>query len=245
MARLNQLLAVSKSTKAATTRSVTDAHHLASKVPVLTGISRTYLPKDDEGERLPGESTRVQTTHAAILGAVRADMTRLFDVVATVDATNCEAKADVVVDGATILAQVPVTTLLFLEKQLTDWYTILDKLPTLDPAEHWTPSDTAGVGVYASDPVGTVRSKKIPRNHVKAEATEKHPAQVDVYTEDVTVGTWTTVKFSGMLPATRVRALKDRATTLRDAVKYAREAANDHQAVDTTIGAPLFDYLLG
>ena len=47
----------------------------------------------------------------------------------------------------------------------------------------------------------TLRTKKVPRNHVKAEATEKHPAQVEVYYEDVAVGYWTTVKFSGALPA--------------------------------------------
>jgi hypothetical protein len=35
---------------------------------------------------------------------------------------------------------------------------------------------------------------------VKAEATEKHPAQVEVYHEDVVVGQWKTVKFSGALP---------------------------------------------
>lgn len=49
---------------------------------------------------------------------------------------------------------------------------------------------------------------QVPRNHVKAEATDKHPAQVEVYHEDVPVGYWTTVKFSGALPARRVNELQ-------------------------------------
>lgn len=69
----------------------------------------------------------------------------------------------------------------------------------------------------------TVRTKKVPRNHVKAEATDKHPAQVDVYYEDVPVGYWTTVKFSGALPARRVNELLDRVEKLQQAVKFARE----------------------
>ena len=50
---------------------------------------------------------------------------------------------------------------------------------------------------WKTEPVQTYRTKRVPRNHVKAEATEKHPAQVEVYYEDVTIGYWTTVKFSG------------------------------------------------
>ena len=43
-----------------------------------------------------------------------------------------------------------------------------------------------------------------------AEATQQHPAQVQVYMEDVPEGDWTTVKFSGALPASRVRTLLER-----------------------------------
>ena len=35
---------------------------------------------------------------------------------------------------------------------------------------------------------------------MKYEATEKHPAQVETYTEDIKVGEWTMVKFSGAIP---------------------------------------------
>ncbi|WDZ84672.1 hypothetical protein [Micromonospora cathayae] len=243
MAKLNQIIAVTKGVKAQTTREFTDAHRNVQKAPLLSGISRSYQPKDEEGEQLPPESTRVQVSATDVLTDVSASLTRMFDLVLTQDVANTRAKADVVVDGRTILADVPVTYLLFLEKQLVDLHTFVDKLPVLDPAETWTFNDAAGA--YASDPVRTVRSKKVMRNHVKAEATEKHPAQVEVYTEDVAVGYWTTVKLSGALPATRVKELRERVAKLQQAVKFAREQANMAEVEDVKAGERVFGYLFG
>jgi len=92
--------------------------------------------------------------------------------------------------------------------------------------------------------VQTTKTKKIPRNHVKAEATDKHPAQVEVYYEDVVVGYWRTVKFSGALPASRVKELLDRVDKLQQAVKFAREEANNSEVTDQHIGDRFFAYLL-
>ena len=184
-----------------------------------------------------------EVTAQGVIHDVKACLTRLFDVVATQDVANCSAKADVVVDGRTILPEVPVTYLLFLEKQLTDLQTFVEKLPTLDPAINWTFNDAAGF--YAADPVQTTRTNKVMRNHVLAAATEKHPAQVQSYTEDVIVGYWTTIKFSGALPATEVRAMVERLTKLREAVKFAREAANSIEVVDQKVGDAVLRYLFG
>ncbi|MEJ3747286.1 hypothetical protein WEI85_28875 [Actinomycetes bacterium KLBMP 9797] len=243
MAKLNQILAVTKGVKAQTTREFTDAHRNVQKAPLLSGISRSYQPKDEEGEQLPPESTRVQVSAIDVIADVSKTLTRLFDLVLTQDVANTKAKADVVVEGRTLLADVPVTYLLFLEKQLVDLHTFVDKLPVLDPAETWTFSEAAGA--YASDPVKTVRSRKVMRNHVKAEATEKHAAQVEVYTEDVAVGYWTTVKLSGALPATRVKELRERIGKLQQAVKFAREQANMTEVEQLTAGDKVFGYLFG
>jgi hypothetical protein len=243
VAKLNQIIAVSKGVKSETLRALTDAHRDVQKQPLLSGIARTYQPKDDDGERLPAESTKVQLTAQNVIADVKASLTRLFDVVATLDTANCTAKADVVVDDVTLVRDAPVTYLLFLEKQLTDLHTFVGKLPVLDPSENWTFSESAGH--YAADPVQTTRTKKVPRNHVKAEATEKHPAQVEMYTEDVVTGMWTTIKFSGALPATTVRDLQARVTKLREAVKFAREEANGTDVVDVKVGDAILGYLFG
>ena len=72
-----------------------------------------------------------------------------------------------------LLSDVPVTYLLFLEKQLVDLHTFVRKLPVLDASETW--AFDASADCWATEAIQTVRTKKIPRNHVKAEATEHHP----------------------------------------------------------------------
>ena len=157
------------------------------------------------------------------------------------DWANCSAKADVVVDGQKLLEGVPATYLLFLEKQLTDLQTFIRKLPALDSSENWT-LDTSD-SIWKTAPVETIRTKKVPRNHVKAEATEKHPAQVEVYMEDVPVGRWRTVKMSGALPTSRITDLLNRVEKLQTAVKFAREEANGLETTNLTVSEKLFNYL--
>jgi hypothetical protein len=243
MARLNQIIAVEKSVKAQSFQELTEAHQALQKPALLSGIARTYRPKDEEGEQLPPESTRVQLKAQEVIRKTVEPLTKLFDVTATKDWTNCRAKADVVVDGRTLLSQVPATYLLFLEKQLVDLHTFVKKLPVLDASEAWSYDPSADA--FATEPVQTLRTKKVPRNHVKAEATDKHPAQVEVYYEDVTVGYWRTVKFSGALPAQRVNELLARVERLQEAVKFAREEANAIEAEEQKVGVPFFAYLFG
>ncbi|GGJ45746.1 DUF7873 family protein [Deinococcus roseus] len=243
MPKLNQIIAVEKSVKSRSFQELTEAHHALQKPALLSGITRTYRPKDEEGEQLPPESTRVQVKAEEIVQNTARILSNLFDVTATKDWTNCEARADVVVGEQVLLKDVPVSYLLFLEKQLVDLNTFVRKLPVLDASESW--SFDPGADCYATEPIQTVRTKKIPRNHVKAEATEKHPAQVEVYYEDVTVGYWRTLKFSGALPAQRVHELLGRIQKLQQAVKFAREEANNVEAKEQKVGEKFFNYLFG
>ncbi|MFJ8748152.1 hypothetical protein ACIREO_02230 [Streptomyces sp. NPDC102441] len=243
MTKLNQIIAVEKGVKSKSLQDITAAHHKVQKPALLAGISRTYQPKDEEGEQLPPESARVQIKAEEALRDMSASLTRLFDVTATKDWANCSARADVTVDGRTVVSEVPVSYLLFLEKQLTDLHTFVKKLPVLDASESW--SLDPSTDWWKTDPVRTIRTKKVPRNHVKAEATDKHPAQVDVYYEDVPIGYWTTVKFSGALPARRVNELLERVEKLQHAVKFAREEANGAEVTDRLVGDAVFGYLFG
>jgi hypothetical protein len=241
--KLNQVIAIEKGTKSRSLQDLTEAHHTLQKPALLAGIARTYRPKDEEGEQFPPESTRVQVKAEDAIRKTSEVLTKLFDVVATKDWANCSAKADVTIDGTVLLSQVPATYLLFLEKQLVDLHTFIKKLPILDASETWTFDPSADY--WATEPMQTIKTKKIPRNHVKAEATEKHPAQVEVYYEDVVVGTWRTIKFSGALPASRVNELLNRIEKLQEAVKFAREEANNMEVTEQKVGAKVFQYLFG
>lgn len=240
-ARLNQILAIEKGTKTRTQRDLTDAHHALQKQALLNGIARTYQPDADDGEKLPPEATRVQVRARDMIKRTEEVLSELFDITATKDETNTIARADVVVNGKKILTSVPVTTLLFLEKQLVDIHTFVKKLPVLDPSEAWTVDSAQDC--YTTEPVYTLKTKKVMRNHVRADATDKHPAQVDTYSEDVRVGSWKTVKFSGALPQKDVNELLGRVAQLQQAVKFAREEANSVEAKNRSIGKEVFQFL--
>ncbi len=241
--KLNQIIAVAAGKKADAHKVKSEVHHMFQKAPLLEGISRSYTPNAEDGDKLPPESKHVQVKVSDGVSKVRASLTELFDTVATQDFGNTVAKADVVVDGSPIVTGVPVTYLLFLEKQLVDIATFVEKLPILDPAKLWDfdPSTDS----YATKPVQTVKTKKVPRNHVKADATDKHPAQVEVYHEDVLVGRWTTVEYSGAIPAKDRNEILERVKKLQDAVKVAREEANTSPVDQKRVGNDIFRFLLG
>jgi hypothetical protein len=73
----------------------------------------------------------------------------------------------------------------------------------------------------------------------------KRFAQVEVYYEDVTVGFWRTVKFSGAMPAKRVNELLERVEKLQEAVKFAREEANNAETSEQKVGEAVFKFLIG
>lgn len=240
--KLSQIIAVEKGVKSQSARVETDLYHALEKKPLFSGLSRVYTPKDEEdGDQLPPEQVSVQIKTGEVLAQLTESLTRLIDLVATKDAANTEASADVVVDGTVLAAAVPVTTLMFLEKEVEKLAAFVGRLPVLDPATQW--SYDPNRGVYVATPVSTVRTKKIPRNHVLAEATKEHPAQVQIFTEDVLVGTWEKTEFSGALPADAISGIGYRLDKLRTAVKYAREQANTIEVADVHYGADILSYL--
>ncbi|MGZ3716061.1 MAG: DUF7873 family protein [Ktedonobacterales bacterium] len=239
--KLNQIIAVQKGVKSSADATLAQAYHDLQKAPLLSGISRKYTPRNEEGEQLPPESTRVQLRASDAIAQVTEALTRLFDVEATKEEANTRAKANIVVGDTTILTDVPATTLLFIEKKLVDIRTFIAKLPTLDPSETW--AFDGAQDVYRTDAVFTLKTKKTPKNHVKAEATQHHPAQVEVYYEDEPQGTWATIKYSGALPAQQVNEMLARVDALQQAVKFAREAANNVEVKDQHVGKAIFGYL--
>src|SRR5829696_6107471 len=99
MARLNQIIAVEKGVKSRSFAELTESHHALQKPTLLAGISRTYRPKDDDGERVPPQSTKVQVRTERVIRKPVTTRTRLLHVTATKDWANVSARADVGVDG--------------------------------------------------------------------------------------------------------------------------------------------------
>lgn len=239
--RLNQVLAIESDLKKRVFSELTELDKACRKPDLLNGFVSTYEPLAEDGERFPPEQKRVQYNSREVLQTIHKSLGELFDIEATKDFANCEAKADVVVDGQTLMAEVPTTYLLFLEKQLKDIGTMLERIVELDSAEEWR-SDDNDRGIHISAPSKRHRTKKLQKGIVLYPATEEHPAQTQLITEDQIVGYVTTVKRSGALPRELKRTLQRRVEKLSNAVKSAREEANTREVVRRDASA-LLDYV--
>ncbi len=239
--KLNQIVAVVQGKKSRLEKEKTDIYKKLQKPALFDGISRVYKPTDEEGETQPPENKNIQYSAKEATTEFASIMADLIDTTATMDEGNCIARADVKVDGTVLIPNVPVTHLLFLEKQLTDMQTFLSHVPVLDPAETWTWDEATAC--YRSAASMSSRTKKMLRNHLKYEATKEHPAQVETYTEDVKVGEWTTVKFSGAMPQQLKNVWLQRVRQLIEAVKCAREEANSLEVQQIKRGQKMFDFI--
>lgn len=240
----NQIIAVEKGVKERAHEFVSKLYQSLGQGDKFNGMSGVYTPIDDEGEKLPQETKIVQANFNAFCKGLSACLKDLWDVTATKEEGNMSARADIVVDGKVVLPNVPVTYLLFLEKQLTDVRTFFTKAPTLDPTEEWVRDESTGL--YRSEPVQTVRTKKT-QAFVVVEGSgvpEKGvPNQVREVTNDVVVGYWARTKFSGAWSMVETAEAVKRVDKLLRAVKVARETANSVEIAQQHWADPLLEFI--
>ena len=241
--KLHEVVAIRKGVKSRAYGELTELYRRAQKDDLYAGLSREFTAIDDDGETFPSESRRVQLTATEVLKRARKLRTAYLDIEATQELGNREARADVVVDGQVILSEMPVTLLIFLEKELSDLHTFVGGMPTLDESKSWSADPNSNL--FRTDSVRTHKTKKVQRAIVLYDATEHHPAQTQLITDDVTIGHWSTVYTSGALPVPRKEALLERIDTLRNAVKRARARANDTEVERREIGDAIFGFLFG
>jgi hypothetical protein len=225
MPKLNQINAILTSRKSEAEKQVTEIYKLVQKEALFAGRQRTYRPTDEEnGQKLPVESQRVQQKAGELIQKVAKIWADIWSLTLTQDTGNQSAKADLIIDGTAILKDVPITTLLYLDKQVNDLETFISKLPTPDPAEEWTHDPSSGL--LKSKATESVRSSKEPTVIVKYEATKEHPAQTEIFMKDLPVGTWTQILYSGAITADKKEAYLTKIRKLQEAIKIAREQAN-------------------
>lgn len=244
MPKLNQVNAILSARKGEAEKAVNELVKLLQKEQLFSGRERVYRPLDEvNGQRLPPESQKVQQRAELLIAQASEKWTELWDLVLTQDTGNQAARADVVVDGQVVLSAVPVTTLLFLDKQLAEVENFVSKLPTPDPAEEWT--HDPNTGLLRSPVSESLRTTKEPTVLVKYEATDKHPAQTETYMKDVPAGYWRQVQYTGSIQADRKNAILARLKKLQDAVKLAREQANLLDVERKKAGAALLSFVFG
>ncbi len=241
--KLNQILAVEKGVKVRTYSALTEMHKAAQTAALFQGFSKTYTPVAEDGHPQAQQTQKVQKNAEEMFAEAQKALIDLFDITATKDWGNQTAKADLVVDGKVILANVPATYLLFLDKQLSDLRTLIGSTTELDGSVDWSKDPSSGL--FKSPAIQTSTSQKVQKALVLHPPTDKHPAQTQLITEDQVVGHWFNVKQSGALPTPRKKELVGRVQKLLDAVKVALEDANMTRVEDQKTGEAVLSYIFG
>ena len=244
MRRIHQLLTQEAEVKKLWLTTATQTYHNLQKADLFEGHVRTFQPKADTEEAMPAEERKVQCIAEDMLAALHKVTADLLNVTAAKDRTNCEAFADVVVNGEKLLEKVPVSFLIFLEKRLVDLRTNLAKCAVLSADKNWTFDSQSRLHKTAEE-----RQQRKVKKQVAitlAQATDKHPAQTQLITEDVYVGDFVGVKMSGAMSPAKQKQLLDKLQLLIEAVKSARQEANMTAVKEETIlGKKVMDFILG
>jgi hypothetical protein len=242
---LGEIVAVERSTKQRAYAEVIRRSRELAKPQLTFGVSRTYEKIDDAAPDLPPESTRVQLRADEELQAMVKLLTRSWNLELTKDQADTLAKADLIIDGQTLIPAAPVSFLLYLGKQIDELDEIIRAIPVLDEKEDWEWSDEQNC--YVTPPIRTHKTEKMPKSIVvwtPPTPEYKQEPKIKDFTEDRVVGYWRTIKSSGAMPAKRKAELLERLQTLRAEVKRSRERANQQVVTDMAVGRAVFDWLL-
>ncbi len=250
---LHEILAVEQEVKAKAERARNQlTETFRSKQTHFTGIRRTFRPfsvdeKSGElgGERLEAETRLAKTVHEE-LAAVLREVGKAVDLGLQLDEANTRARADIIVDGEVLIAEVPATFLLQLERRLKELRAVFKEAPTYDPVRLWSVDPSADKKhVLRAEPVTTIRKQRARKYNVMVEATKEHPAQVDVVEIDEPIGEIRSYEWTGMLSTGKKSALLEQVDRLLSAVKQARSRANTvHVDTSKAMAKRIADFLL-
>jgi hypothetical protein len=250
--KLHQILAVNKGVKSKEYGNITKLHKEMQKSDLILGLQRRFRPREDvtggdsnidNFSEYPDEDKKIQLKIEDVITEAQEKFASIWNSEAAKDFANAKAVADLVLDAdtdrpETLYKNVPVSHLLYLEKQLNDLFTFVSNLPVLSTDHNW--EYDAQHSHFRSNVIKTLKSKKIQRPIELAPATKEHPAQVQLVTDDVPIGVWETTHFSAAIASDRKEAMKKNVLRLQKAVKYAREKANaDTDAPGVRIGSTL------
>jgi len=249
MAKLHEILAVEperEKTARKIAEEATKTFH--DKGAMFLGSTRTWRMFDEsaETEAPPTEYQALATTVPAKLKWVAGTVAQYFDTNLVKEATNQTAVADLIVHDVTLMKDLPATFLLGLETKLTKLRPMYEAIPVLPPSVEWRDAPDLGAHVrQVVHPETKYKTAKTFKHKVLYEATPEHPAQIERWEETVNVGQSTRDVWSGMLTTAEKADMLGRLDALIQAVKRARQRANNITIVQKRVGAKLFDYIHG
>ena len=210
---------------------------------------RMFADADKHLEESHIEHQEITTTIRAKLRYIQRDIARWWDAFLQKEATNQEAKADLVVDDTVIAKDLPAAFFLGMEKELKSLRKCYENIPTLQPGIKWEKDPTLAAadnskGVYRNmNPDKKLKTKQTIGHKILVPQDEHHPAQVEKWTEQDPVGEFTVEVVSGMITPAEKSIMLQRITKLIAAVKRSRMRANSQEIKKLAIGKALFEYI--
>lgn len=247
MAKLAHIAVKLDGMKTRVAKEVTELYKLVQKPAMFQGYVRTYEPYTQSGDRaetLPPEQQLVQVRAKEVLAQAAASMSELINLTYQQDIGNTEAKADIVVDGVTLAKQLPVTSIMFLIKRLTEYQNIVAALPIPDASIAWE-FDNAQGQLRSKEQKIVQRTSKLAKVIKKFEPTDKQAGQADIIYTDIAVGEFKRSEFSGALPQQKKQEILAYIDKYLAALKEARATANMNTNIkEEDIAKQIFGFIL-
>jgi hypothetical protein len=247
MPKLHEILAVegqlesqAKKVRDDLVATFTSKRHLFEEKRVL------FTPLEENAKVVIETQSDIQSNVQKELKWIQPFIVKSFDASYQVAEANTAARADVVLDDdakTVILEQVPATALLELEKRITELQTLVNAIPTLDPAKGFVP-DAQRTGLYKAREINKNRTRKEKTVLVKIHPTKEHPGQAELIDKDIAVGTIQEQEWSGLITPSEKAEIIARVEQIGRAVRRARSRANDVEVnTDKHIGGKILKYV--
>jgi len=249
MGKLHELLAVESDVKGLQKKINSETEKaFEDKNKYFEGKVKTYVAFDSNDKDCPETEKKFPVYTVKEKIAYHLDhFQKLVDVIHQQETTNTLAKADVILvdeDGneETLLTNVPVVSLLNLERELGELRRVMGKTPTLDPAMNWD-KDSSTENWFKTTPISRTRKRNQKKAIVLYPATDKHPAQTQLIDEDIPVGVFSEEFISSCITPTEKSSFLSKLDKLIVGVKKARARANQADASTDKIGLKITNFL--
>lgn len=249
--RLHELLAVEGNLKAQADKTRADLMNtFEKKTHHFTEQTISFQPSEENKPVVVEKQLDLQTTVPQELKWASEFLIKSLDVSYQVAEANTVARADITLEGSDtpFLSQIPVTSLLELEKRANELQHFIATIPTLDPAKGFRVDAERGADIYRARDERKKRTKKIDKPLTLAAATKEHKEQVQLITVDEPIGDIVTLEWSGLITTAAKGDMLARVEEFARAVKQARSRANDTE-VDSSakqkIGAKIVNHVFG
>lgn len=243
MTKLHELLAVENTLAGRARSALSNLAAKFGKPDLYTGMKKRYEPLEENGQSMPDEDKILPHRVNDDLDELFREFGSWLDVSIQKEITNTQTSAEVMVNGETLIEDLPATALLNLEAKLLELAKTLERIPVNDNAVEWSWDEN--LLAFKSAPKISYRTERKLGHKVLYDATDHHPAQVETWNEDVRIGIYKTVTHSGAIESVAKRAMMNRLNELLLSVRQARQRANDVEVKYDKISDDIINYLRG